>query len=231
MIEKNKEIDDLINDLHSLPEPDYNQRFNADVQDRMYKQIIDYAIKYKRKRKIGDIMKKFTFGILGLGVLLLLLILVNPLMNGDRNNSDKVIDANNMKTIQTYLEYEFTGPNEKLSTIFDKGLNSPELQVYIEENYKPLISNIEQMVSNNYVTTFMNFAHEYGYQLNPVNIDIQKQENTQNNAYNYEVKVEYSKEGQTNTATITGIINLDESGKISLIRKMNDGGLLEDMRN
>lgn len=176
-------------------------------------------------------MKKFTFGILGLGVLLLLLILVNPLMNGDRNNSDKVIDENNMKTIQTYLEYEFTGPNEKLSTIFDKGLNSPELQVYIEENYKPLISNIEQMVSNNYVTTFMNFAHEYGYQLNPVNIDIQKQENTQNNAYNYEVKVEYSKEGQTNTATITGIINLDESGKIALIRKMNDGGLLEDMRN
>lgn len=52
----------------------------------------------------------------------------------------------------------------------------------------------------------------------------------QNDAYNYEVKVEYSKDGQTNKATITGRINFNDDGKILFIREIRDDGLLEKMR-
>jgi hypothetical protein len=136
----------------------------------------------------------------------------------------------NVKTIQTYLENEFTGPNEELSNILDQGLHPPELDEYAEENYGDIIADLEKMISSLYVLEFLRDAHFYGYQLQPKNINIQKIEGTQNNVYDYEVEVEYSKDGQTKTATVTGKINLNENGKISMIRKMDGFELLEKMR-
>jgi hypothetical protein len=42
--------------------------------------------------------------------------------------------------------------------------------------------------------------------------------------------VEYSKDGQKNTAAITARINLNDDGKIVTIRNMDDDGLLEKMK-
>jgi hypothetical protein len=135
----------------------------------------------------------------------------------------------NVKTIQTYLENEFTGPNEELSSILDQDLHPPELDVYLEENYGDIIADLEKMTKEIYVLGFLRDAHFYGYQLQPKNINIQKIKNTQN-LYDFEVKVEYSKDGQTKTATVTGKINLNEKGKISMIRKVDGFELLEKMR-
>ncbi|RSK27636.1 hypothetical protein EJF36_12530 [Bacillus sp. HMF5848] len=137
----------------------------------------------------------------------------------------------NIQTIRTFLENEFTGPNEKLSNILDKGIMSPELDAYREEAYGDLVANLENMVNQNNILVFLLVAHMNGYQLQQKNIDIQEIEDTQNNVFDYEVEVEYSKDGKTNTATVTGVINLDEQGKISAVRKNMDGfGLLDELK-
>ncbi|MBM6617681.1 hypothetical protein [Bacillus suaedaesalsae] len=137
----------------------------------------------------------------------------------------------NTATIQTYLEHEFTGPNEELSNILDQGLHPPELDSYLEERYGDIIVDLESMVNRNYVLVFLRDAHLNGYQLHPKNITIKKIEGTENNVYDYEVEVEYSKDEQTNIATVTGKINLDDNRKILMIRKMDGLGLLEELRN
>jgi hypothetical protein len=154
------------------------------------------------------------------------------LIVGCSNSASSSKDSDgNVKTIQTYLEKEFTGPNDELRKVLEQDdPYPPELEAYLEENYKPLVADLEDVVNANYALAFLRFAYGNGYQLQPTNIDIQKIKNTQNNAYNYEVKVEYSKDGETNTATITGRVNLNDNGKISTIRNMDDDGLLEKMR-
>lgn len=180
---------------------------------------------YMRKDWIsstGCLIQKFA-------VLATVLILVVGCSNSDSGSKDS---NENVKTIQTYLENEFTGPSDELiKALEQEGPYPPELQVYLEKNYKPLVADFEQFVNKNYALVFLRFAYGNEYQLKPTNIDIQKINNTQNNAYNYEVKVEYSKGGQKNTSTITGRINLNDNGKISVIRNMDDDGLLEKLRN
>jgi hypothetical protein len=70
-------------------------------------------------------------------------------------------------------------------------------------------------------------AYQAGYQLKIKNIEIQKVNN--NNAYTFKVEVEYSKKGETKTATVTGYINMNDNGKISAIRDINDGGLAQNL--
>jgi hypothetical protein len=142
-------------------------------------------------------------------------------------SSPKEMDEN-VKTIQTFLEKEFTGPNDELTDALEQeGAFPPELREYAEENYKPLVMNLENMINSNHVLLFQRFAYENGYQLKPTTIDIQK---VQDHAYEYEVNVEYSKDGQKNTAAITARINLNDDGKIVTIRNMDDDGLLEKMK-
>ncbi|MCT2534903.1 hypothetical protein NC661_17785 [Aquibacillus koreensis] len=139
------------------------------------------------------------------------------------------INDNNVRTIHTYLEKEFTGPGQELSDILDQGLYSVELERYLEENYDDLVADLEQMINRNYVLSFLRAAHTEGYQLQPKDINIQQIEDTKNDVYNYEVEVEYSKNNEANTATVTGVINLNENGKISLIRRMDGLELFEGL--
>jgi hypothetical protein len=137
----------------------------------------------------------------------------------------------NIDTIRTFLENEFTGPNDELINAFgQEDPYPPELQGYLEENYKPHVADPEQFLSKNHVLLYLRFAYENGYQLNPENIEIQKVTDSQTDAYNFEVKVKYSKDSQTNTATITGRINMNNDGKISIIRNVNGEELLENLR-
>jgi hypothetical protein len=134
----------------------------------------------------------------------------------------------NVKTIQTFLEKEFTGPSDELTHALEQdGAFPPELKEYAQENYKPLVMNLEEMINSNHVLLFQRFAYENGYQLKPTTIDIQK---AQDHAYDYEVNVEYSKDGQKNTAVISARINLNDNGKIVTIRNLEDDGLIEKMK-
>lgn len=134
----------------------------------------------------------------------------------------------NVETIQTFLKSEFTGPDDELKAAFEQdGAFPPELKEYVEENYKPLVMDWEDMLNANHILVFQRMAFENGYQMKPTNIDIQKDEDL---AYEFEVKVEYSKNGETNTATVKARMNLNEKGKIVTIRNMDDGGLLEQLK-
>ena len=139
-------------------------------------------------------------------------------------------NENNKNAIQTYLEKEFNGPNDELSTILDQGPHSTELDEYLEENYGDIITDLDQFINSNYVLVFLRDAHFNGYQLGSKNINIQKTENTQSNLYDYEVEVEYRKDEQTSTTIVSGKINLNENGEISRIRKMDGQELSEELQ-
>jgi hypothetical protein len=161
-----------------------------------------------------------------MGITMNLFVLASLIVLGAGCSSPKESDEN-VKTIQTFLEKEFTGPNDELSYVLEQdGAFPPELEEYVQVNYKPLVMNWEDMINTNHILLFQRVAHENGYQLKPTNIDIQKD---QDQAYDYEVEVEYRKDGQTDTATITARMNLNDEGKIVTIRNKNDDGLLEKM--
>jgi hypothetical protein len=133
----------------------------------------------------------------------------------------------NVETIQTFLKNEFTGPDDKLKAAFKQdGAFPPELKEYVEENYKPLVMDWEDMLNTNHILFYQRMAYEKGYQLKPTNIEVKKDQDL---AYEYEAKVEYEKNGESNTTTISGRMNLNDDGEIVTIRNMDDGGLLEKL--
>ena len=136
------------------------------------------------------------------------------------------------ETVKAYLKQEFTGPSDELINALEQdGANPPELKTYVEETYTPLVADLEQFVNQNLTLIFLRTAYENGYHLEPTSIDIQKIDEIKEEAYNFEVEVEYKKDDTASTATVTGIINMNDNGKISIIRNMDDGKLLEKMRN
>ncbi|MFZ3591813.1 hypothetical protein ACOI1C_22025 [Bacillus sp. DJP31] len=150
------------------------------------------------------------------------------LVGCSNSDTDSQGSDENVKIIQTYLENELKGPSDELKKILEQeGPYPPELEAYLEENYKPLVADLERLVNSTLVLIWLREAAENGYQLQPTNIEIQKTNSV--GAYDFEVKVEYSKDDQTNTATITGRININEDGKIVSIRNIHGFELLEEL--
>ena len=162
-------------------------------------------------------MKKLAMYVLLLALIIVLAAGCSPPKENDKN----------IETIQAFLENEFTGPDDELTSAFKQdGAFPPELEEYVAENYKPLVKNWEDMVNGNHILLYQRMAYENGYLLKPTNIDIKKD---QDFAYEYDVKVEYSQDGETNTATVSGRMNLNDDGKIVSIRNVEDGGLLKKL--
>ncbi len=67
-------------------------------------------------------------------------------------------------------------------------------------------------------------------ELEPIDIQIEKVEDIENDAYHFEAEVEYSKDGEADTAQVTGRINANDQGKITVIR-FKDNALKEKLRN
>lgn len=179
------------------------------------------------------------------GILLKLAVLVSALIlsvgcsnsdslssksNGE-NKSSVHDNQKNKETIQTYLKNEFTGPSEELKKLFNQFFSEDPtaLNAYIKEKYKSLIpeEDYQTFVNTNEAFRWLLPAYQAGYQLKIKNSEIQKVNN--NNAYTFKVEVEYSKEGETKTAAVTGYINMNDNGKISAIRDINDGGFAQNM--
>ncbi|WP_085522281.1 hypothetical protein [Tuberibacillus sp. Marseille-P3662] len=150
--------------------------------------------------------------------------------NGKSADPSSQDNKKNKETIRTYLTNEFTGPSEKLKKLFKKQKTEDPtaLNPYIEEKYKPLIAEKDlQTFLNTYRgVRWLQPAYFAGYQLKPkTNIEIQKVDSG-GIAYTFKFEVEYSKEGKTNTAAITGHVNINDDGKIQAIR-VEDSGLAE----
>ncbi len=90
MKEKDQEFDSLLKEITSLPEPDYNKKFDADVQNRMLNQLIDFSVQYEKKKKVGAIMKNIAFSVTGVVAVILFVVLIsttNLWNSGDGGNS------------------------------------------------------------------------------------------------------------------------------------------------
>ncbi|MFC0522119.1 hypothetical protein ACFFGV_00755 [Pontibacillus salicampi] len=135
-----------------------------------------------------------------------------------------------METIKAYLNLEYTGPTDKQSSLFDKGLQAPELDAYITENYEPLVANVDGFINKHHVLLYLMAANKSGYQLKPVHINIDKIESSEYDAYQYEVEVQHMKDEDENTTIVSGRMNLNEEGEISIIRNVDDNGLLDTLR-
>ncbi|MGG4170048.1 hypothetical protein ABEW00_21600 [Rossellomorea vietnamensis] len=133
----------------------------------------------------------------------------------------------NAETIQSFLKNEFTGPGDELKAAFNQdGPFPPELKEYVVENYAPLVMDWEDMMNMNLILFYQRVAFENGYLMKATNIEIIKDSDL---AYDYKVDVEYSKNGETSTATVAARINLNEDGKIVSTRNMDVDDLLEKM--
>ncbi|BCB04038.1 hypothetical protein [Bacillus sp. KH172YL63] len=154
----------------------------------------------------------------------MVILIVSVAMTACTSSDEK---DENETTITTFLEKEFTGPDEELkSALNEEGAFPPALEAYVDEHYTPLVHDVEKMINENQILVFLRMADANGYQLNPGSMEIKKVED---HAYEYEVEVEYSKGEDHHTAKVQGLINLNEEGKIVTIRSRDDGGLLEKL--
>ncbi len=154
----------------------------------------------------------------------------------------------NITTIETVLEHQFTGPDQELIKLLENPNNQTiigkeggngaseakqtELDLYLEETYK---SYFTEDMYNEFIGTYAlgyhTAAYNNGYQLEVRNIDI-KQNDTTENAYDFTVNVQYQKENNKKMSSeVTGRAHIYEEGKISNIDFSDDDGLLEALNN
>ncbi|MGP4074832.1 hypothetical protein [Halobacillus sp. K22] len=124
---------------------------------------------------------------------------------------------------------EFTGPSEKVEELYSNNSNE-DMHEYLDDTYKPFFNekSYEHFKGKRYFWMFITHAYLNGYELKPLEINIEKDQD--NNAYSFEVDVEYSKGEETNSTTVMGRINFDGNGKFSRVRYSDKGGLIEEMK-
>lgn len=129
----------------------------------------------------------------------------------------------NENTIRMFLNLELTGPNKE----FEKALeqmnttgNSTLLDAYNKKYYKSLLAKdyYQNFINSKNELFWLQPAYKKGYQLKPTNIEIKKGDGS----YNWKAKVEYAKNGKTQTSTINGQINLNEDGRIIYVKFIED---------
>ncbi|KAA0546945.1 hypothetical protein FZW96_13220 [Bacillus sp. BGMRC 2118] len=231
-------MDEKLKDLRSAMD---RTVLNGDHFTDEHKQKIKASVKKSRglSRERSWVPKSLGFVAVAILVLFVTSIMGNELI--DRNNSNQAVvekeetQAHNQKdqvrTIQTYLEKELTGPSEELGAILgQEELYPPELFDYFEESYGPLVVDLNRFINTNFTLIWLRYASDNGYQLKPVDIDIKKIDNIQNDAYRFEVKVHYRKDGKANTVTVKGRADMTEEGKIIMIRDLDDSGLTDIIR-
>ncbi|MGR9049758.1 hypothetical protein ACQ4XT_14135 [Halobacillus faecis] len=174
-----------------------------------------------------------------LATILSVLFVTSACTNSDQSSVEQEGDSSegnetttpsdeNRERVREFLEHEFNGPSEKTEEIYREG-TTEELRNYLEETYKPYFNEKGYEDFTQYKKAFMYIseAHRNGYELNATDMTLNKDE--ENNAYAFEVDVEYSKNGETSSTTVKGRVNLDEDGKFDFLRYSDRGGLIESM--
>ncbi|WP_019415796.1 hypothetical protein [Paenisporosarcina sp. TG20] len=170
-----------------------------------------------------------------------ILLLLTLFLTGCSEQKIKVgaVEDPNMETIKKYLEIEYNGPDEEAvrvqNEMFDAMTNSGKTGVeqytdYINETFSPYVEEEEfqKLILINLVFTYHYQAHESGYTFKTDQIQIQQQEGFERN-YDYKVDVTYEKEGEKNSATLTGFVTMSENGKISGVKSLSDSGFYTEM--
>jgi hypothetical protein len=159
----------------------------------------------------------------------LLLLGIILLVVGCSSNVKSAPKDQNIATIKTVLEHQFTGPEQE----FVEGLdNIAKLEQYYEERYKAYFT--EDMF-NKFISAhaydYLLTAHNNGQQIKADKIRVEKDESTEG-SYRFKMAVLYGEDvSNPKSAEVSGKIIFNKEGKITSIQYLNDGGLSEDLRN
>ncbi|MEH7451717.1 hypothetical protein [Gottfriedia acidiceleris] len=146
------------------------------------------------------------------------------------------------KAIKKVLEHLFTGPDKKLidlmwnpkyKTVVNNKEENPTFDKYVAEVYGPYIADsyLDPFVST-ILSQYSNFAYDDGYKLSLKKISI-KQSDNDSTRYTFIAEVGYQKnEDEEKSANVEGKVYFysKDKGKISVIKLINDNGLLDNLR-
>ncbi|MEN2768215.1 hypothetical protein [Ornithinibacillus xuwenensis] len=85
---ENERIHKIIEELRSLPEPDYNKYFDMNKQNNIHENLMKVSRKYEAKQRSGSFMKRASTAVLGLAAFMLFAIV---LMTINSQRSDEQI--------------------------------------------------------------------------------------------------------------------------------------------
>jgi PBP1b-binding outer membrane lipoprotein LpoB len=159
----------------------------------------------------------------------LLLLGIILLVVGCSSNVKSAPKDQNIATIKTVLEHQFTGPEQE----FVEGLdNIAKLEQYYEERYKAYFT--EDMF-NKFISAhaydYLLMAHNNVQQIKADTVSVEKDGSTEG-TYRFKMAVLYGEEGSNlKSAEVSGKVIFNKEGKITSIQYLNDGGLSEALRN
>ncbi|MGG0176337.1 hypothetical protein [Gottfriedia acidiceleris] len=163
-----------------------------------------------------------------------------------KQKNEQSTEASSSETSKTaikkVLEQLFTGPDKKLidlmwnpkyRTVVNNKEENPTFDKYVAEVYGPYMTDsyLDPFVST-ILSQYSNFAYDNGYKLSLKKISI-KQSDNDSARYTFIAEVGYQKnKDEEKTANVEGKVYFypKEKGKISVIKIINDNGLLDKLR-
>ena len=150
------------------------------------------------------------------------------LVAGCSSNVKSMPQDQNIATVKTVLEHQFTGPDQE----FIEGLdNIAKLEQYYEERYKVYFT--EDMF-NKFISAhaydYLLIAHNNGQQIKADTVSVESDESTVG-SYSFKLAVLYGEDGSNQkSAEVSGKVIFNKEGKITSIQYLKDGGLSEALR-
>jgi len=130
---------ELLDEIQSLPRPDFEKEFNENKQHEMHRKLMLYAKAHEMKEKRGRVMKGITIGIASITSLILFSIIVLPLMNGLNLNNGS---TSNFDSFLTFFDHKMKSLNkqyELVHTEFDVVHEDDAIAIFMDNN------NVEQI--------------------------------------------------------------------------------------
>lgn len=91
---------DIINEIRSLPEPNYDKKFNHAVQDDIHENLLHFARSYTKKKRRNGKMKRVFGGLASVAAIVLFAILIVPMFENSplSSNDEKGQNINDPST-------------------------------------------------------------------------------------------------------------------------------------
>ncbi|MRG88324.1 DUF4871 domain-containing protein [Salinibacillus xinjiangensis] len=236
---ENEQYKEIIDELDSLPEPNYEKEFDSQTQSRIHENLMKASERIKSKQKRGAFMNRVSAGLFGVAALLIFSFVVWTITNDDHTalSPDQQSDEN-INTIKTVLENTLTGPDEQLKDIWKAIENGEDvservgitLEEYSEEKFKQYFTeDMFQDYISTYAYSYLRPAYWNDFELKVMHIDV-KPSSVKNNIYDFSIEIQYQQESsESETVFIKGQANVNEDGKIEEII-ITGNGLLETLK-
>ncbi|WP_226669625.1 hypothetical protein [Metabacillus litoralis] len=100
-MKENDRFKELIDEIHSLPEPDYEKDFDINKQSNIYENLIIFSRSFEQKQKRGDLIKRLSTGVVGLALLILFSVVL--ITNFDDSTN---VTTPEIKTFEEFFHQE-----------------------------------------------------------------------------------------------------------------------------